>query len=193
MPVQVLEYSRKRKRGRLHLWIVIAVVISGVCLIGQRLPKLLIWTRWSCTHEWFDVTAGRIKVEDWTYFRKRGETIKDTPFTELYRKLIGEPPDPDWRLMNTFSPGVRHSPHYKYHTVYGDVRRVLLLFEYAEFTEEAKRDVLLNMARLLPDDHHWSLMRQYLGALGELVKREGETGDGRIEADELPEAPLARP
>ena len=99
MPVQVLEYGRRKKRGRLHFWIAVAVVISGVFLIGQRLPKLLIWTRWSCTHYWCDVTSGRIKVEDWAYFRKRGETIRDTPFTELYRELIGEPPDPDFTVL----------------------------------------------------------------------------------------------
>jgi hypothetical protein len=193
MPVQVLEYSRKKKRGRLHLWIVIAVVIIGVWLIGPRLPKLLIWTRWSCTHEWFDVTAGQIKVEDWAYFRKRGETIKDSPFTELYRELIGEPPDPDWRLMNTFSPGVRHSPHYIYHTVYVDVVYILRLFDHAEFKEEAKREIIQTVARMWPEEDHWSLTRDYLEAIDWLTTREGRGGDGRIEAEELPEAPLARP
>jgi hypothetical protein len=65
---------------------------------------------------------------------------------------------PNWQRVNTFSPGVRYSPHYRFHGAITDLQRMEEMWEFGRFTPEARRS---SGERLLQT---WQQSGDYFGA-----------------------------
>jgi len=172
----------KRQKG-----LILAGVVLAAALLAWRVPRWLIWTGWNCTRDYIDITAGRNKVESHRYFLKTGEVIQDTEFTELYRRVVAEPPVPKWRIFRTLSPGVRHSPNYPYSGAPADRRKLMDALNRAAFTEEAKKKALLTMVALWQDESRRRLASDYIAVLSDLGNQAQEAQTLPIGADQLPE------
>lgn len=47
----------------------------------------------------------------------------------------------DWRQVNTFSPGMRYSPHYQFHDAINQIKALELLDDQAPFDQTERRTI----------------------------------------------------
>ena len=98
-----------------RFWLSVSALLAVVLLVVTVVPFFFQWSPLNCWHEEVDITTGRIRRQWILLFVKVSESIEDTPLSEVVLK--GQPPSgtPQWHRVNTFSPGIHYSPHYRFH------------------------------------------------------------------------------
>ena len=93
------------------------VLVAGVVVPPLVAPVFVTWSELNCWHQEINIKTGQARYTRYLWFIKTSERIEDT---ELSRALSSETVDiadvKPWHFANTFSPGVRNSPHYLYHS-----------------------------------------------------------------------------
>jgi hypothetical protein len=162
-----------RKRFPLG-WCILVFLTIVLAPLGLQYLGFFPWSninRWS---EYVDIHSARFRyTRDFLGFRV-SERVVDS---ELTRMLL--PGDLHvvaiWKCVNTFSPGVNHSPHYQYHGAISQMRELQLAWRSREFTPSEKRESVL---RLL---HAWQQGRGTYGA--DIILRSPSTPDPPTPAD----------
>jgi hypothetical protein len=93
----------------------VVALLAVILLFVVVVPFFVPWSPLNCWHEDVDITTGRIRTQWFLLFVKVSESVKETPLSEV---VLGGPRSaaaPQWHRVNTFSPGLRYSPHYRYH------------------------------------------------------------------------------
>ena len=94
--------------------------IGGAVLVVVLLPFVILffnpWSEVLCLHQDINIETGQSRSTYYVYYIKISENISETSLSDLIDgevKYINniEP----WHRVNTFSPLVSHSPHYRYH------------------------------------------------------------------------------
>jgi hypothetical protein len=101
-----------------------------------------------------DIKSGRIRYSRYLFYCKISEKIEDTILTEELGEFA-EDVQPDWHRVNTFSPGVRHSPHYAYHGTIGQINKIAMTWQLFPFSDEAKRQVARTILNKWQADGNW--------------------------------------
>jgi hypothetical protein len=111
------------------LWIVV-VLVGGLILALFLVPIFIPLSGINCQHQDINIKTGQARYSRCVWFMKISERMEETP---LSRALNGEKVDvaevKDWHRVNTFSPGVHHSPHYRFHGALAQVRKFEMLQE----------------------------------------------------------------
>jgi hypothetical protein len=47
---------------------------------------------------------------------------------------------PQWHRVNTFSPGIHHSPHYYYHAAINQIANMERIWSMGEFSDDARKE-----------------------------------------------------
>jgi hypothetical protein len=132
-----------------RFWVTVSALLSVILLAVVVTPFFIPWSPLNCWHEEVDITTGRIRRQWILLFVKVAESIEETPLSEVV--LSGQPPTgtPQWHRINTFSPGIHHSPHYRYHGAGHQIRELAELWQLpppqsfpAELKEPTARHVL---------------------------------------------------
>ena len=138
---------------------------------------LFAWSQLWCTNVYFDANSGQVKQERYLFYMKAGETIKDTDFSRLYLKHMGQPRARDWKLDCTLSPGVHNSPHYIYHGAMSDARMFAKWLAVGKFTDEAKAEAARDFLSLYKDPKRWEKATfEYANAIFELALQSDDSG-----------------
>ena len=162
--------TRNTKR-RLALWTpTIALVLSWwLSPLGP-----LTWSPINCWHHEVDIYSGRERYTRFIAWIQVKERITDTALTTaLSPDDLTHPPK--WHRALTFSPGVRHSPHYIYHSALHQIDTLELIWRLADFTPEARRATAREVLRLWQDHGRDDPVRKYLAALDKVTYTESDT------------------
>jgi hypothetical protein len=76
-----------------------------------------------------DITNGRIRRQWILLFVKVNESIEETPLSEVVLRGQAPAETPQWHRVNTFSPGTRYSPHYRFHSAGHQIRTLAELWQ----------------------------------------------------------------
>jgi hypothetical protein len=125
--------------GGIRFWLVV-LVIFVLAAFGTWVSGAL--TPWSPVNNWtdsIDIHSGRIRHERYFLYRRISDTTEDGVLTKALEPsdLVGVVPE--WHAVNTFSPGVHHSPHYRFHGAFYDINQLQMQWEMGHFTPAAKR------------------------------------------------------
>lgn len=103
------------------------------------------WSPLNCWHDDVDVNTGCIRHTRYMLFCKIADHTEETWLSSVTKDLKSVP---DWRRVNTFSPGVRHSPHYRFHGAIQQIKTLELAGETIHFEPNARRKVADIVLRL---------------------------------------------
>lgn len=70
------------------------------------------WSPLNCWHDDVDINTGCVRHSRYMLFCKIADHTEETWLSSVTKDLKTVR---DWRRVKTFSPGVRHSPHYRFH------------------------------------------------------------------------------
>lgn len=125
------------------------------------------WSPLNCRRGEVDINTGTLRFSRYLFFCKVSETVEDSRLTEVLPRDLVRNAEPDWRRVNTFSPGVHRSPHYVFHGAVGQIRTLALLWELYKFPQEAKQKTGLQLLALWKHDGSDVLADEYLVELHE--------------------------
>jgi hypothetical protein len=173
--------SRKQMNVLVIRWTIIAAVILSVAIFV--VPMFVPWNPINCRHEDVDITSGRMRYTRYLLFCKVSERIEDSPLTKVLALERSATRPPDWRRVNTFSPGVHHSPHYAFHSASFQILNLAGIWEMAGgdwFTEEMRRKTALDILALWQHSGSDSMASDYIRCLSDLT---GDTKPERLLAE----------
>lgn len=168
------------KRTPLVLIIVLLLVVAWV--IGFGGWPFFTWSGLNCSCEDIDINSGRIRYQRYLVGVRIRESVEETALSRLVAAdTEGRPAE--WRSVNTFSPMVHHSPHYRYHGAINQVQMLELFWDNYHFTPQAKRQMARDVLSLWSSGGGYMPANRYLGKLeSTLSGREGDL----IDVDDLP-------
>ena len=124
------------------LWIPIGLFVAVFLLAPLVVPFFFPWTPINCRHEDINIKTGQARYSRGLWFVTVSERIDDTP---LSRILQGETVDAadvaPWHRVNTFSPGVRHSPHHWFHAALHQARQVGKIESMFDISPDRKKEI----------------------------------------------------
>ncbi|MBN1395638.1 MAG: hypothetical protein JW959_11490 [Pirellulales bacterium] len=146
--------------------VVITTTPLGASLILPLLvvPVFLPWSPINCRHEEINIKTGQARHSRYIWCVCVYKVITDTP---LFIALQGEKIDvayvEPWHLANTFSPGARHSPHYRFHAALHQAKWAGQIFEMTEASPEKKREIAETILKLWQRNGNYHEADKYLG------------------------------
>jgi hypothetical protein len=174
-----------------RIWLSVLALLAVILLAVTFVPFFFQWSPLNCWHEDVDITTGRIRRQWILLFVKVNESIEETPLSEVV--LRGQPPPrtPQWQRVNTFSPGIHYSPHYRYHGAGHQIRTLAELWNLPaphDFPPELKESTARHVLALWQEgsDHRAG---DYIMQLYEVMDDENRSGIieavGRIKMPEF--------
>lgn len=116
--------------------------MAGLLLAPLVVPIFIPWSGINCRHQDINIKTGQARYSRSLWFVKVSERVEDTPLSVA---LQGETVDvadiKAWHRVNTFSPGVRHSPHYIFHSALHQAHQMNLFESLHELTPERKEGI----------------------------------------------------
>jgi hypothetical protein len=116
------------------------------------------WSQVNCRHEDVDIHTGRIRRIQYLLFVPIHTSIAESSLSRALQPedFVGQAEE--WCRVNTFSPGVHYSPHYRYHGAISQIHELEMIWETGQFDSPARR----NSAKELLE--HWQTEGSYFGA-----------------------------
>ncbi len=143
-----LTRGSNKSAERRTLYIVIGVVLA-IVVLPLVVPGFKPWTEINCRHQDINIKTGQARYSRYLWYVKTSEVVKDTPISvALGGKVIDVAEIEPWFRVNTFSPGLRHSPHYAYHGALSQARQMEEIAVVAELSSEEKREIAENILKL---------------------------------------------
>lgn len=140
-----------------------AVVLGLVALFV--VPLFVPWTPLNCQIKEIDIRTGRVRSTSYLGFCKVSERITDSTFSKLLPADFVSKASPDWRKVNTFSPGVHHSPHHSFHGAFGQIRMLELAWENGDFDSTIKRKTVQHVLDLWQFGNSYFAADRYIDSL----------------------------
>jgi hypothetical protein len=177
--------SQPRQRRRMLIYTVVVLVAIPCLLFCATLVGLLPWSPVNCWHHDVDIHSGRVRYTRYVFWIPVRQKIEDSSLTKaLHQDDLGGI-TAEWHHAMTFSPGLRHSPHYIFHSAINQIRELELSWSLADFTPEARRASARRVLQLWQQTGSDSGAGDYLRALGEsALSADGKTN--RIAEADLP-------
>lgn len=97
-------------------WGIVAAGLALMILPPLVVPVLTPWSEMNCENQEINIKTGQARYSRSLWFVKISERVEDTALSHaLNGETVNVAETEVWHRVNTFSPGVRHSPHYRYH------------------------------------------------------------------------------
>lgn len=174
-----------------RFWLAISALLAVVFLAAVVVPYFVQWSPLNCWHEDVDITTGRIRRQWILLFVKVSEAIEETPLSEVVLRGQRAAASPQWHRINTFSPGIHYSPHYRYHGAGHQIRTLAELWNLPapqNFPPELKETTAGHVLALWQEGND-DRAGDYITQLYELIDEKDRTGlieaIGRIKLPEF--------
>ncbi len=140
---------------------ILAFLLAMLVLI--MLSALLAFpTKCSRQNTFIDVRTGRMRTERYIFFMKVSDKFSDTDMSVIWKKIYGDYPEGDWRLVNTLNVfGIGVSPHYRYHGSLVWQKALVAAFGAARFDLDAERYAINTYFRFLADGDERGIAQRY--------------------------------
>ena len=149
--------------------LLIAIIPVVVLLAGPWVvPRLVPWSAINCRDQEINIKTGQARYSRYLWYVRMSERVEDTILSKV---LGGESVDvadiAPWHMVNRFSPGLHHSPHYRFHGALSQTRQIELLFEMLEPEAQRKKQIVQDLLTLWQTHGSYHEARRYLATLSE--------------------------
>ena len=157
--------------------VAIILFTTAVLLSPLIVPVFVPWSGINCRHQEINIKTGQVRHSRFLWFVKMSERVKDT---QLSLTLQGEVVDVDsiaaWHRVNTFSPGLRHSPHYIFHSAFGQAASLEVIFEMHNATERQRKDAVKGLLSQWQESGNDHAAEDYIHELDKQLEQRNAMG-----------------
>lgn len=150
-------------RQKLRVFLLVTAVTVGI------LAVLSIAIPWSPIFRWYDdvdLDSGRVR-RVWIVMWLPVREVVSQSWISTSVEQSGDAPE--WRRVNTFSPGLPNSPHHVYHGAIAQIHELDWLDRTVPFDEPAKAHVAGHVLDLWKQDGSYYSARDYIACIGAVV------------------------
>ena len=149
--------------------LLIAIIPAAILIAGPWVvPRLVPWSAIHCRDQEINIKTGQARYSRYLWYIKVSERAEDTILSKV---LGGESVDVadivPWHMVNRFSPGLHHSPHYRFHGALSQTRQIELLFQLLEPDVQRKKQIVQNLLTLWQTHGSDYEASRYLATLSE--------------------------
>ena len=144
--------------------------ITAMAVLMLVVPVFVPWTPLNCRHQEVDIMSGRLRFTRYLLFCKVSERIEDSPISKELPEDAVAPAVPEWHRVNTFSPGVHHSPHYIFHSAIYQIHALAGIWEMSELPKDLRRQTAVHVLALWQHSGSDSLANEYIYVLKKLMQ-----------------------
>ncbi|NLS95082.1 MAG: hypothetical protein GXX96_23235 [Planctomycetaceae bacterium] len=138
-------------------WITLGVVLAGLLLPPLIAPVFFPWSPINCWDEEINIKTGQARYTRSLWFVTVSTRVEDTPLSEAIRGEIVDVSDIEpWHRVNTFSPGIHYSPHYRFHAALHQAKQLDVAFQILDVGPEDRQAVAKEVLRLWQVDGNYS-------------------------------------
>jgi hypothetical protein len=152
-------------RGLLASGMVVLLVLAVALFV---VPIFVPWTTLNCQHQEIDIRTGRTRISTYLAFCKVSERVMASRISSVLPNELIVTTQPDWKLVNTFSPEIGHSPHYRFHGAFSRIHDLEFLWQAANADQLTRRKTVEHLLALWQFDGDDYLARRYIDALRDL-------------------------
>jgi hypothetical protein len=156
-------------------WLRIILMLVLVLLAAPFVAPA--WSPINCQHQDIDLDTGRARYTQMLYWIPVSVEFKHTPISEGLEIVDLDSPDGDWHRVNTFSPGVRHSPHYIYHSALSQAHTLGMMWQDQEYSQEARKEAATTVCELWKQTGRDSGANDYIDSLMNLPLKQVTLSD----------------
>jgi len=159
------------------------VAVFLVFMVGILLSGILPWSPLNCRHEEIDIQSGRVRHTRYLLYCEIGNRVEDT---WLSRSVDSTDEPFDWHRVNTFSPGWRYSPHYRYHAALHQVKTLELIDQTIPLEPAARRQVAQRILHIWQTKGSSRAANAYVNDVCDSALTLEEQGAAQVRAADLP-------
>lgn len=141
------------------------------------------WSEFNCWHEDVDLQTGRKRTTWYLCFVPVLTQVEESSFSLALGPAIENVPAPNWQRVNTFSPGVNYSPHYRFHAAFGQMANAEMMWNYGRFSPEARRKSAQRVLDLWQKGPSPRAAEQYLQAIVEISAEAADANRVTVASD----------
>jgi hypothetical protein len=164
-------------------WIALGLAVLAV-VVSLLASRAFQWSPLNCWHEDIDINSGRVRHTRFLLYCQIGDRTEETWLSRAYASPSYSP---DWRRVNTFSPFVRYSPHYRYHGAIHQVEILRRCDELVPFESDARRKAAHRLLVLWQKTGSYFDADRYLQEIETVVSRLHRDGASIVKANDLPD------
>jgi hypothetical protein len=141
----------------------LVVLIAGAWLLA--VSGVFVWSPINCWHEDIDIHSGRIRRTSYLLWCCVSDRVEETAISQALHPEDLRDGCPEWKRVNTFSPGVRHSPHYIYHGAITDAKMLANIWAWGRFTPAERRQSARELLAAWQSGDKWKAQPVHAAAL----------------------------
>jgi hypothetical protein len=155
-------------------------------LLALSMLGLFPWSGVNCWQNDIDITSGRIRYTRYLLWIPVQRSVWDSALTRAVSPTATTDSRADWHPVVTLSPGLHHSPHYRFHGAIHQIQELEFCWESGEMTPAARKETARQVLRLWQQNLNYFQTTDYLRAVWERA-RDAEKKGNVIDAGDLPE------
>jgi hypothetical protein len=151
--------------------LLIAIIPVAIMIAGPwAVPCLVPWSAINCRDQEINIKTGQARYSRYLWYIRISARVEDTVLSKVLNgKSVDVTEIVPWHMVNRFSPGLHHSPHYRFHGAFGQAREVELLFEMLEPDAQRKEQIVQDLLKLWQTTGSYHGAEPYLMALSDEV------------------------
>ena len=173
-----MHFPFPRKRRDLIALAIAVPMLTGLLFVSG----LVQWSPLNCWHEDVDINSGRVRHTRFLLYCQIGERIEDTWVSQNANNPNTEV---DWQRVNTFSPGVHHSPHYRYHGAIGQIKSLQIVESAIPFEPGARRRVADTLLALWQSNDSYLAADEYIREISQAAISLHEVGASEVSESDV--------
>ena len=118
------------------------------------------WTNIQCRKEYIDIETGLSRIQKYYWFLKFSDKTELTYLSKLIG--IASTENPQWHIVNTLSVGHGHSPHYRFHSAFGQISHLKLMISLYNINEADSKVISLKIIELWKENRSYRKASEYL-------------------------------
>jgi hypothetical protein len=164
-------------------WLALAVV-APTLIILFLISGVFQWSPLNCRYEDVDINSGRARYTRYLLCCQVNERVEDT---WVSRNATDVGNLPDWRRVNTFSPGVHYSPHYGYHGALQQINTLEVIDNTIPLEPDARRKVADALLALWQNTGSDFRAGDYVQKVGGVALSLDDNGASVVTAADIPD------
>ena len=155
-------------------------------LLALSLLGLFPWSGLNCWQNDIDITSGRIRQTRYLLWIPVQRSVWDSALTKVVAPAMNSDSRVDWQPVVTLSPGLHHSPHYRFHGAIHQIQELEFSWVSGKMTPAARKKSAQQVLRLWQHNLNYFQARDYIQAVWERAQ-DAEKKGRVIDSVDLPE------
>jgi hypothetical protein len=170
---------------RFLLRALLVLVAVPPILLALSLFGLFPWSGVNCWQNDIDITSGRIRYTRYLLWIPVQRSVSDSALTNVVAPAMNTDSRADWQPVVTLSPGLHHSPHYRFHGAIHQIQELEFSWVFGKMTPAARKESARQVLRLWQQDLSYMRATNYIQAVWERAQ-DAEKKGKVIDAGDLP-------